>query len=66
MIRGFSSPAPFCMAALDQKTFPLIYIYIYIYIYILALVVHGSICIELIVSLTSWITIVGFYLTKQQ
>ena len=60
MIRGFSSPAPFCMAALDQKTFPLLYIYI------LALVVNGSICIELIVSLTSWITIVGFYLTTQQ
>ena len=56
MIRGFSSPAPFCMAALDQKMFPLIYIYI------LTLVVNGSICIELIVSLTSWITIVGFYL----
>jgi hypothetical protein len=48
MIRGFSSPAPFCMAALDQKTFPLIYD-----IYIFALVVNGSICIELIVSLTS-------------
>ena len=54
MIRGFSSPALFCMAALDQKTFPLIYIYIYICV--LALVVKGSICIELIVSLTSWIS----------
>ena len=58
MIWGFSSRAPFWMAALDQKTFPLIYI--------LALVVNGSICIELIVSLTSWINIVGFYLTTQQ
>ena len=53
--RGFSSPAPFCMAALDQMTIPLLYIYM------LALVVNGSICIELIVSLMSWITIVGFY-----
>ena len=55
MIRGFSSPAPFCMAALDQKTFPLIYI-----------LASTGCCIELIISLTSWITIVGFYLTTQQ
>ena len=58
MIRVFSSLAPFCTAALDQKTFPLIYI--------LALAVNGSICIELTFSLTIWITIVGFYLTTQQ
>ena len=61
--RGFSSLAPFCTAALDQKTFLAHYIYLYM---LLALAVNGSICIELIVSLTSWITIVGFYLTKQQ
>ena len=61
MVRFFVSGT--ITAALDQKTFTL-----YIYIYILvALGVNGSICIELIVvSLTSWITIVGFYLSTQQ
>ena len=60
MIRGFSSLAPFCIGCIGSKDVPPPYIYI------LALIVNGSICIELIVSLTSWITIVGFYLTKQQ
>jgi hypothetical protein len=63
MVRFFVSGT--ITAALDQKTFTL-----YIYIYILvALGVNGSICIELIVpvvSLTSWITIVGFYLSTKQ